>query len=942
MDDPFSPPRWLHHLTSWEVADVQWSPHASKPAWVISTSNQKAMVWNLARTANSAIELVLHGHSRAITDINFHPDHPELLATCSVDTSVLAWDTRTPKRPFYTVSDWRAGASQVKWNFKNPNILSSSHDHYFYIWDLRNNSKPLLKINAHERKINGVDFSRTKESEIISSSNDNTVKFWDLAKDTENPVSVINTEFPVWRARHLPFGDGCSIMPLRGGNNSIYLASHSEQEGDNKLKPCYVFKGHTDRVTDFLWRSRHSSSGVDDREFQLVTWSKDCDLRLWNMNDDIYDRVGFKRGEPKELLAYDYKTYREEPGTATNKGYALKKTKDTFVTSRGESINTDDHLTWISGVRIGRSAFAPPIDQNPNMTVGNAPDNLGEEVSVVGHKFPKVKFEKISVSTGTLVLSLNGPWGSNPEDLLFLRLETKYPRTYPSDPPTFRIEENRELVNEKRQEIMQNLNEIAKKFASVERFSLEACLRFLMGVKVDLSNLEKDDDDFNLPLEDFDDLSSLPSSISSSESEAEDDELIPLAQSGLNSAPTFDSTPIPKGCGASWTKSGQLVCFFIPQRESKSQKIIKFDQKGFSKQVLFENDELSDDSLSDDWNDILKNDMTSRTKIPGIFRIQNYNNNYQNNLPSIPTEKSSGTQNTVTKNVVAIFDFQNLIPSKIELAKEYKISGDTPDAISMHNSGICTKYGYSDLADTWRILSTIFSQKFYWGSHPFGRTWFIKELMDYYEKLGDVQTLAMLSCVIYGSRYPSNDAPTVASIDAQSVKDQRSLSITSYENNLAYNYSESNFRLPFSRSSSVLAKDIEKPINVKIEMFNEAELGYAEESFNFHLMEDDDRCIRYREQYANILYNWELPLSRIEILKFNYLETIPKFDIHKSKISWLKKASKSCNYCGLEVKRRLFTCYKCEHILHADCATDWWKVSRECPTGCGCQCLGEA
>ena len=36
LDDPFTPPRWLHHITSWEVADVQWSPHHLKPSWCIS------------------------------------------------------------------------------------------------------------------------------------------------------------------------------------------------------------------------------------------------------------------------------------------------------------------------------------------------------------------------------------------------------------------------------------------------------------------------------------------------------------------------------------------------------------------------------------------------------------------------------------------------------------------------------------------------------------------------------------------------------------------------------------------------------------------------------------------------------------------------------------------------------------------------------------------
>ena len=48
LDSPYSPPRYLPHRTPWEVADVQWSPHAVKDSWVASTSNQKALVWNLA------------------------------------------------------------------------------------------------------------------------------------------------------------------------------------------------------------------------------------------------------------------------------------------------------------------------------------------------------------------------------------------------------------------------------------------------------------------------------------------------------------------------------------------------------------------------------------------------------------------------------------------------------------------------------------------------------------------------------------------------------------------------------------------------------------------------------------------------------------------------------------------------------------------------------
>jgi WD40 repeat protein len=889
-------------------------------------------VWNLARSADKAIEHVLHGHTRAITDINFHPDHPDLLATCSVDTFVLAWDTRQPKRPFFSVADWRAGASQVKWNFKNPNLLASSHDNYFYLWDLRNNAKPIYRVDAHERKINGVDFSRTTEHEIVSSSNDGTVKFWDLSKSTDTPTSIISTEFPVWRARHLPFGHGCAIMPLRGGNNAIYLANHSDLKGESNLKPSHVFKGHSDRVTDFLWRQRHSAGGVDDREFQLVTWSKDCDLRLWSLNDELYEKLDFHRGEPMDLEPYDYRTYSEEPGTEDNQ-LTLKKTKDTFVSSRGQTTNTDDHLNWISGVRIGRSAFAPPQDQNPNsLSMDNTPDNLGEEVSVVGHKFPKVRFEKISVSTGTLILSLNGPWTEQGDDLVFLRVEIKFPKEYPSKPPKFSIEENRDLTYVKRQEILTNLNEITAKHAEFAKFSLEPCLRFLMGEKIDLDNLYAEDEAESLNFSQIEDLdTSMPSSVPSSEDE--EDELIPMRSSVLATVPepSFDSTPIPKGCGASWTKTGQLVCFFIPKQEQKAaQRVMKFDQGGFSNQVLYDDDQLSDDSLNDDWNDILQKDVTTRSKLPGVFKIQNYRQK-----DSLPTEKSNNTQAAENKNVVAIFDFKDLIPSKMELAEEYRVTGGAPDELASHNADICAKYGYTDLYDSWRVLSFILKKDFYWGVHPFGRTWLIKEMMSYYEKLGNVQMLAMMSCILCSVSIveePTNNTP----LEEGSFRNYR---VTSMSDTTGSNYSESNYKLPFSRSSSIIGE--QKPtVNVKIEMFNEVSLGYSESSFGITLIDaDDQRYNRYRDEYANILYTWGHILRRAEILKFNYELSIPVTDEYKGRVCWNIEHLDNCAYCGLKMKRRVFSCHKCEHVLHADCASDWWRQAEECASGCGCECL---
>src|SRR5882757_5428637 len=209
LDSPYSPPRYLPHRTPWEVADVQWSPFAARDYWVVSTSNQKALVWNLdARSWQDPIEFVLHGHTRAITDINFSAHNPDVLATCAVDSFVHCWDLRAPSRPVNSFSDWFAGATQVKWSRQDEHVIASSHDKFLHIWDDRNGSYPLRTIEAHGTKIYGVDWNRHHRNKIVTCSLDRTIKFWDFDTEHDMLERVIETPFPVWRARHTPFGWG--------------------------------------------------------------------------------------------------------------------------------------------------------------------------------------------------------------------------------------------------------------------------------------------------------------------------------------------------------------------------------------------------------------------------------------------------------------------------------------------------------------------------------------------------------------------------------------------------------------------------------------------------------------------------------------------------------------------------------------------------------------
>nr|KAJ3419067.1 hypothetical protein HK105_007446 [Polyrhizophydium stewartii] len=301
LEHPFGQPRFFQHLTKWDVADVQWNPHASRSNWIASTSNQKALIWNLElgvaaagtvpQASNKHVEFVLSKHDRAVSDMHWSPFHPESIATCSYDAFVHLWDLRMgADKPSNSFSSWTAGATQVKYNRINERILASAHDTDVRIWDVRKGSQPITVLTAHMSKIYGIDWSRRHENEIITCSQDMLVKaspdsasvsaqFWNITQP-RLCQSTITTTAPVWRSRFTvsarqdrpvgterrligrpfpftqPFGDAVVTMPHRRDNN-LYLWSC-----DDKTTPIYTFSGHTDSPIEFVWRHQGTSQAI--------------------------------------------------------------------------------------------------------------------------------------------------------------------------------------------------------------------------------------------------------------------------------------------------------------------------------------------------------------------------------------------------------------------------------------------------------------------------------------------------------------------------------------------------------------------------------------------------------------------------------------------------------------------------------------------------------
>ncbi|KAL8959035.1 MAG: hypothetical protein Q9193_004028 [Seirophora villosa] len=399
--------------------------------------------------SQASIEHYLHGHSRAITDINFSAHHPDILATCAVDSYVHCWDLRHPSRAAMSFCDWFAGATQVKWNRQDSHILASSHDKFLRIWDDRKGAYPLRSIEAHATKIYGVDWNRTEPNMVATCSLDKTIKFWDYISDSYQPVRTINAPFPVWRARHTPFGAGLLAMPQRD-DYSLHLYDRQESPDPQRIDAMAMvhrFDGHEGQVKEFLWRARGSvQDSRDSRDFQLVSWGTDRMLRLHRVDDTLLAKVGHVRGQQVErtipFTRKDaiYKTFRSDPATNAddtkdfgtggpvpldlhkNTGMSGISLRKHFPAIGGEWASGEyplvskagkqarpradvDAISWMKGVKIGKrgvaqagleqstsSVLSPPL--RPNLR-WDTYDSLAEEITHLADTFSKVTFENV-------------------------------------------------------------------------------------------------------------------------------------------------------------------------------------------------------------------------------------------------------------------------------------------------------------------------------------------------------------------------------------------------------------------------------------------------------------------------------------------------------------------------------------------------------------------
>lgn len=213
--------------------------------------------------------------------------------------------------------------------------------------------------------------------------------------------------------------------------------------------PVQTFEGHSDVVKDFVWRSRGGEdANFENREFQLVTWSKDHTLRIWPVPKETAEKVGYQYGAPIQVLVsrrgakditytkttHDAEQRKDLPLPIVNppSGISKAKTQKTaevgMTRGRGK-VTGMDQLDWLTKVvknkaspdssvqpsRMGsisraasRSVSRERRQSERGVSVGFGERDgwisLKDEIVLVNRSFPRprINFEKVSNCHGRI------------------------------------------------------------------------------------------------------------------------------------------------------------------------------------------------------------------------------------------------------------------------------------------------------------------------------------------------------------------------------------------------------------------------------------------------------------------------------------------------------------------------------------------------------------
>lgn len=138
-------------------------------------------------------------HTASVEDLQWSPSEATVFASCSVDTSIRIWDTRTRKKSQLTVSKaHESDINAISWNKSVDYLLASgADDGSFSVWDMRTfvssssqqsgrgKPTPAASFKWHKEQVTSIEWHPFEDSMLAVSGADDQVTLWDLAVERD-------------------------------------------------------------------------------------------------------------------------------------------------------------------------------------------------------------------------------------------------------------------------------------------------------------------------------------------------------------------------------------------------------------------------------------------------------------------------------------------------------------------------------------------------------------------------------------------------------------------------------------------------------------------------------------------------------------------------------------------------------------------------------------
>eukprot|EP00743_Colponemidia_sp_Colp-15_P008390 GILK01009116.1.p1 GENE.GILK01009116.1~~GILK01009116.1.p1 ORF type:complete len:1037 (+),score=156.36 GILK01009116.1:75-3185(+) len=637
----------------------------------------------------------------------------------TANQNAFIWDSTNDSHPLLsTLSAHTRVITDLVWSpFEPATLATCSADYNIFLWDFRDPKKPVQHLHAWTSGATQVKFNRHSAT-ILATAHEGEVRIWDTRQPTA-PVTFITAHMSKISSLDWSFTDSQEL---------VTCAQDKQIKFWNITSPRNC-KG-TMQSANPIWRARYVPFGAG-----IVTVAQRSDhcLRLWACVDtpSVLVPVHVFSGHEDTVKSFDFRIRGSDCQLVSwGKDQSLRLWRiDPQLVDFIHGSSMSDHAAFpISAASSSSSAVLPVL-------------TLSQELEKA-RSIPNVLMEKVNSSNRSCTVTV-----TDSKKMMTVRLSVAFPTVYPHGAaPSFEVLETRIrsphfaddtcLDTSAINRLRQALSETADIYVQKDAICLEACL---LNLVMQLEELVQDQDDDDGSLLESDRVDS-----QSNQQQHQEHESVEM------------DIPCPPTTGVCWGPQGQLLCFSSMLSLHPRNTIASAASAGvgadpathFMGQIRI---------YPRTFRDLLM--VVDRVSEPapenfGLFpkdAADEFESAFLSDRRELPLYGSPALQLPPINTSIRIVNLAPLFLADPGLGQSYTLWGKNTSMICQTNGLVSQLFGRRDLIRIWNICAAITESQTKsvsspWALHPFGRN-LAHQLLCYYERMHDLQTVAMLCCV---------------------------------------------------------------------------------------------------------------------------------------------------------------------------------------------------